>query len=175
MTEQSDDTRRRKKPTAAERRRLALRDDLWPGFQDLVWSRHTVKGFTTIPRLLPLVMHLIKQLAPTGDPSKAYIELWCRAFDEGFVTINNEADSAYAAGYDSSRAERTWSAHMWQLEKLGFIKIKKLGNREIAYVLLINPLQVCSDLHNNNRVPAEWWIAFLARASEIGAVIPEPS
>jgi len=48
-----------KKKSAAQRR-LALRDDMWPGADKLVWTRHTDDGYSTVPRTLPLIMTLIQ-------------------------------------------------------------------------------------------------------------------
>ena len=41
----------------------------------IFWNRKLEKGFATIPRLLPLVLHLIKILNNKGNPSLAYLEL----------------------------------------------------------------------------------------------------
>jgi len=118
-------------------------------------------------------MHLISKLAGKGkgDPSGVYFELWARAFDEGILTISDENNHAFAAGYTGTRAVRTWREHILRLQELGFIKVKALGNREIGHILLIDPLRVCFDLHKMqpNLVPDEWWVAFVSRASEIGA------
>jgi hypothetical protein len=56
---------------------------------------------------------------------------------------------------------------------LKFIKTKPAGNREIAYILLLNPLRVCAQMRREKRqrVSEEWWNAFVARAKELGATI----
>ena len=95
----------RGKKNAQAKKREKLREELWPGSRDDLWDRKSEKGFTTIPRLLPLVMHLIKIIATKGNPSPVYLELWARAFDEHIITINDEEGAAYACGY-------TGSAHM---------------------------------------------------------------
>jgi len=72
-----------------------------------------------------------------------------------------------------TRAVRTWREHIFALSELGFIKVAAAGNREIAHILLLNPLSVCATLHQNTKeVPKEWWTAFVCRASEIGAQLP---
>ncbi len=156
------------------RRRERLRETLWPGSGSLIWQRSTNLGFTTVPRLLPLVLHLIRRLTEKGDPTSVYLDLWCRSHDEGIVSIVDEEQCAYAAGYTGTRALRTWREHVGKLADLGFIRVKREGNREIGHVLLVNPLAVCSRLHAEGRVPEEWWVAFASRASEIGATIPSP-
>ncbi len=159
--------------TASERR-IDLRDKLWPGSGDRVWCRKTNDGFATIPRLLPLVMHLIARLSKKGDPTATYMEIWARSFDEGVVTYSDEAAAAYASGYSGARAVRTWHERIDTLERLGFIAVKPSGNRKVGFILLINPLIVCCEMRYKepDRVPDAWWTAFLARASEIGARLP---
>src|SRR4051812_31213796 len=72
----------RRKVNSADRRRRDLRERLWPGSAALIWDLNDVDGvvgFATVPRLLPLVLHLIKQLAggeKGGDPSPVYLDLW---------------------------------------------------------------------------------------------------
>jgi len=156
-------------------KRESLRDHLWPDSKDLFWSRKANDGWTTIPRVVPLLLHLIKVLSHKGNPANVYLDLWARVFDEGIVTIKDENDCAYSAGYSGTRAVRTWREHMLRLQELGFIRIAPEGNREIAHVLLLNPLLVCSHLKAKagSTIPLEWWTAFVRRAQEIGARIPE--
>lgn len=154
-------------------RRQALRDQLWPDAGAAFWSRKLNKGFTTIPRLLPLVMVLIRRLSGKLDPSSVYLELWARVFDEGLVSITNERDLAFAAGYTGKRAERTMAERLRCLENLGFIRIKADGVRQFAHILILNPLQVCVDKHAERAGHDDvWWTAFVRRANEVGAELP---
>jgi len=120
-------------------------------------------------------MHLIRILSEKGNPANVYLDLWARVFDEGIITIGDEIAYAYSAGYTGTRAGRTWREHMLKLQELGFISVKPEGNREIGHVLLLHPLLVCSRLRASagSRIPDEWWTAFVRRAQEIGAHIPE--
>ena len=52
-----------KKRPSQDERRLAFRGQLWPDSPTVVWNRKTEHGFCTIPRILLLVMTLIKQLS----------------------------------------------------------------------------------------------------------------
>lgn len=160
------------KMTPAQRRER-LRDSLWHNSARLVWHRQSSKGFTTIPRILPLVAALMAQLSPRGDPGRVYFDLWCRAFDEGMVTISDDEGCAYSSGYSGPRAVRTWREHIETLAQLGFVLVKQQGNREIAHVLLLHPLSVCSKLRAEGKINDAWWNAFVARCSEIGAEITE--
>ena len=162
---------RRSKPAE---QRAYLREQLWPSSSDRIWNRKENQGFTTIPRVLSLVMSLINHLVLKGNPSNVYLGLWLRSFDEGIITIRDEEALAYEAGYFGTRALRTWREHVLSLCELGFIKVMPDGNREVGHVLLVNPLLVCANLRAVQRVPDEWWSAFANRAGEIGASIPSP-
>ena len=123
-------------------------------------------------------MRLIGDLTPKGDPSRVYLDLWFRAFDEGLVTIRDEEEMAFAAGYDGPRATRTWRDHISTLVKLGFLETKELGNRDIGHVLLLNPNLVAAKLRDQGRVSEQWWNAFITRSNEVGSnvpVIPPPA
>ena len=156
------------------KRRTTLRERFWPNSGELIWSRHTHVGFTTIPRTLPLILRLIKELSPKGkgDPSRVYFDLWSRVYDEGFVEVTQPDDFAYAAGYTGTRALRTWREHVQLLAHMGFIRTEEQGNRDIAYVLILNPHEVVAQLRSINKVPKEWWTAFVAQAEAIKADIP---
>jgi hypothetical protein len=159
--------------SAPGQKRERLRDTLWPGSDAWVWERSENKGFGTIPRLLPLVLHLMKRLAGKGDPTSVYLDLWARVYDEGLVSIVDEEQCAYSAGYTGTRAVRTWREHMWKLAEMGFILIEREGNRPIGQVLILNPLAVCARLNDEGQIRDKgWWTAFVRRASEIGATIP---
>ena len=160
----------------AERNRQ-LRESLWHESRDEVWNRKTNKGWTTIPRVLPLILHLITIMdkpkrTGVGNPSRVYLDLWCRVFDEGFVEVADEEDFAYSAGYGGDRAVRTWKAHVKMLIDLGFVKAARKGNRDLGYLLIIDPYLVAERLHKEGRVPEHWWNAFLARVHKTGAMLP---
>ncbi len=158
----------------AHERREDLRNELWPGSADEVWSRHGTSGWTTIPRVLPLITVLLRHLTKNngGDASSVYIELWARVYDEGYVQISNQLDHVYASGYTGARGLRTWQERMRLLEDHGFIKIQSNGAQEFGHILLVDPLLVASRHKRNNRTPEGWWAAFRSRADEIGADIP---
>lgn len=166
--------RTRKTP---DEKRSELREAIWPGSLKWAWDRHASDGFITIPRLLPWILHLLKHLASgskTGDPSPAYVELWSRSFDGGLVTIKDEEECAFAAGYASNRAYRTWKDHILTLVDLGFILTSRDGLREFGQVLLLNPLAVAVQLNDEKKTPDGWWPSFFRRANEIGADLPGP-
>lgn len=117
----------RRRANTADRRHWDLRDQLWPGSATWIWDMNNSEtvGFATVPRLLPWVLHLIKILVDgdkCGDPSPAYLELWCRDFGQGIISIADEEKCAYASGYHSTWARRTWRGHMVRLAELGSSK-----------------------------------------------------
>lgn len=157
-------------------KRRALRESLWPGSEAWIWGQEEKNaGYVMLPRLIPLVLVLIRHLsdgAKSGDPSSVYFDLWCRCVSDGIVTVKDEQDCAYSAGYTSNRAVRTWRGHMLQLHELRFILAEKDGNREYGQILLLNPLAVCVRYHEEGKTPEGWWGAFTRRATEIGADLP---
>jgi len=168
----------RRRINTADQKRRELREQFWPGSSKWIWDPNdrSVVGFATVPRLLPWVVHLINILVEGkgGDPGGAYLELWCRDWGQGIISISDEESCAYGAGYRSTRARRTWREHIQKLVDLGFIKTMAQGNREFAHVLLLNPLGVCARLKAEGKVPTEWWGAFVSRAAEISATISVP-
>lgn len=164
------DVKRRRRPKLNERR-IRTRDRHWPDAADRIWSRTENDGFSTIPRLLPLILVLVKSLSKSGDPTSPYMDLWARVFDEGLIEVKNPGEFAYSSGYQGKRAVRTWTERMRELKSLGFIDYKPRAGSEIGYVLLINPLKRAVELKAENKVPDEWWDAFIERAEEVGAEV----
>jgi hypothetical protein len=167
-------------PTKPKRNRQAkkrqtIRESLWPESEDTFWNRTKNKGFTTIPRVMPLIMRLIDELGDKKRPSAVYLELWARVFDEGLVSIQNEKEFAFAAGYNGTRAERSMRERLLILVEQGFIKAKRDGLVEYGHILIVNPLQVCVDLNAANKVSEQWWSAFVRRTTEVGAALPNPT
>lgn len=162
--------------TKADQKREDRRNELWPGSAGWIWDvfdEESTVGFATISRLMPWITVLIRHLSGKGkDPSSIYWELWCRDMGQGFIQISDEQECAYASGYSSSRALRTWREHIQLLADLNFIKTERSGNREVGFVLLMNPLAVARWYHQQKQTPEGWWTAFLQRASEIGAPMP---
>ena len=157
-----------------DERNLETRERLWPEFGEEVWSRKGSKGFTTIPRILPLILGLITKATNSkgGNPSMVYMDLWCRINDQGFVEVTDEADFAYSAGYFTTRATRTWKSHVKQLIELGFVKAAVKGNREFGYLLLLDPYLVAEKFIEEGRVDQDWCHAFHGRVDQTGAVLP---
>jgi hypothetical protein len=162
-----------RRPRKAEIRRREFRDSLWPDANSIAYDRHVEKGFATIPRTLPIVATLVKELTAKIDASRVYLDLWGRAFDDGLVEIDDEFEFAYACGYNfESRARRTWHERMVKLENLGFIRAKAKGPRRFGYVLLVHPHLAVQQLRVAGLLPVWWLELFDRRIREIGATLP---
>ena len=145
-------------------RREKIREEFWPG-EDAWTGGDPEKGWFKAPRTLPLLLGLMRSKGLTGnaDPSSVYLELLSRQFGDGVVEIQNEAEHAYASGYASTRAVRTWQEQMKRLEALGFIKIKGIGKQAFKYILIVHPSQVVKSLLEQNKLPEGWWDAYRDR------------
>jgi hypothetical protein len=117
-------------------------------------------------------MRLIGDCTQRGDASRVYLDLWCRAFDEGLVVVRDDEEMAYTCGYDGPRAIRTWREHIETLVGLGFILKKELGNRDVGHVLLVDPVIAVARLRHLKLVGDKWWNMYLTRMNEIGASTP---
>jgi hypothetical protein len=151
--------------TAGSERRAQHKERFWKN--DESWNG-TGSGWFKAPRTLPLILALLSQKQLTGgrDVARVYLELLARHLDGGVIEIGNEADHAYAAGYSGVRAVRTWSERMQLLEKLGFIKTRRIGNQRYKLVLLADPLNAIADLRRQERVPEAWWETYILRLLE---------
>ncbi len=161
-----------KRRSKAAEASLKMRTHLWPDLQpSQLWDRHTKSGFTTVPRTMPMLMNIVNDLskaatdgksAPAG---KAYLVLWCRAWDEAMVKIESEGVAAAEAGYIGERSISTWRLHLKILKDLGFIDYKTVGPTQ--YVLIFNPYKVVKARKQD--IQEGTYAALYARALEIGA------
>jgi hypothetical protein len=162
----------------AKETNLQMREHLWPDLaKERLWLREdkTRKGFTTMPRTMPMIINLINDISkrvtngravPAG---KSYLVLWCRVFDEGFLKIENESAAALEAGYAGERNVTTWREHMTVLKALGFIDSKEGLSGEFHYILIFNPYQVIKALHAKGWIQQVSYTALFERAMEIRA------
>ena len=114
----------------AEKRQIArqkreLRNSLWPKLNERwLWMRAISAGWLSIPRTMPLLLQMMDNLSKGKPVSSAYLDLWCRAYDDSFVIANKDREMAFFSGFTGERAERTWASRMRILADLGFIDIK---------------------------------------------------
>lgn len=151
---------------------LAIRKKLWPTLQEAeLWNRKTEAGFTTIPRIMPLIIRILDDLSKGKPLGYTYLALWCRVWDEGVVQVPNPSDLAYESGFTGERAASTWIARMRTLRELGFIRTAGAtgAQGEFQYVLLLNPLPVLKKLDQDGKIQIGASVTLLQRANEVGA------
>jgi len=150
----------------AEIRREQIRGNFFSN--DDLWTGEKEKGWFPALRTMPLILSLIdsKPISGTKSASLVYLELLSRHRGEGIIEMSTEADHAFAAGYEGSRAVRSWQERMKTLEKNGFIKVQKVGNERYKYVALVHPTAVVQKLRDDKKVSNVWWDAYFARKLE---------
>jgi hypothetical protein len=157
-------------------RRQEIREEFWPDAAAWVWDPNTqkLKGFVGVSRLMPWITTLIRHLSKSGDPTGVYWEFWCRHMGQGVVEVKDEEECAFAAGYTSSRALRTWYEHVLLLKELHFIDFREVGRRKVGYVFLPDPLSVARWYYEQDQTPKGWWASFKSRVREVGAEVSDP-
>lgn len=135
-----------RKLSAIAKRQLDLRDSLWPDLPE-IWQK-TKGGYTAMPRALPLVLQFMDELSVGKPLSGVYLDLWCRSFDENFITLNKHSEMAFTAGFSGQRATGTWMARVRKLRELGFIDVKPGPTGELSYAIIRNPFRVVEELRH---------------------------
>lgn len=143
-----------------QKKRMALRDELWPDAKNVVFAAGRDAGYCRVtPRTLPLVCVLaehVKQRA--GELTPTYVDLWLRTDNDGFVEVEDELECAASAGFLGGRALWSWRERIRELERLGMIRVKGEGHREIRYVLMLHPDEVVAQIlrKHGKSVPKVW-------------------
>lgn len=155
---------------AIGQRKVELRERLWPGItNDHIWERSR-DGFGSVPRALPLIITIMNYLSDKGKPvGGAYLELFCRLRDEGFISLNQQEDMALASGFTGQRYLHTFRDRLTKLEEMGFISLKEGATNRFGYALIWNPYHVIRRFYEAGKLPDRFWNALVFRASEIGA------
>lgn len=152
--------------------KLQLRSKLWPAIQDSdLWLRKEKTGFTTIPRTLPLMAVIMDSLSVNKPVSSTYFDLWCRAYDECFVTLNRQTEMAFHSGFTGQRAVQTWSERIRKLNSLGFINVIEGPSGPLSYAIILNPYKVVKKLiaADPDAIRKDLLNALHERSIEIGA------
>ncbi|BDU76713.1 hypothetical protein [Mesoterricola sediminis] len=146
---------------------LKLREKLWADVPDEeLWLRLKQKGFTTIPRTMPIIVNIIDALTKNAAAGYTYFCLWCRSFDAQVIDIPHPADLAAESGFSGERAVSTWRQRMKALKEHGFIMCEE-GTHDYQYVLLLNPHKVIQ--RKEGEVPKKLFAQLLNRAFDVGA------
>ncbi len=161
----------KKSVSKIQKKQLELRNRLWPDLDEKrLWHRKRNDGFITIPRTMPLVCKILDGLTSGRPASRPYFDLWCRSWDEAFVTISDERERAFYSGLTGQRAVYVWRERMSSLENLGFIDIKPGPRGKFNYVLLWNPHAVIEEAREKGspNIPDVDYYALTERITEIG-------
>jgi hypothetical protein len=146
-----------------------LRTSLFPTDQDeKLWVRATKKGFTTLPRAIPMILVMMDELSPKKPISSAYLALWCRAWDDPLVSIGSRMlEVALEAGFTGQRAVNSLTSRLAILERLHFVKFAPGAGGDYSFGLIYNPYLVLKT--HRNKLSKSNWNALLSRMNEIGA------
>lgn len=156
--------------SAAKRRRAKLRKELWPDVTDeMIWNRAIFKGFTTVPRTMPIIMSIIDTLSKTSS-GNVYFSIWCKAFDDFIVEVRDEYDMAFSCGYIGHRAIRSFRERVDVLEKNGFVKTSRSPVGSYRYIVVLDPHKTISKLYGHSAVKKEYYDALQQTLITIGAV-----
>lgn len=156
---------------AVKKKKLKLRATLWPDVsEDELWDRRSSDGWLTLPRAFPIVLRIMDVLAEKGKPvSSAYLDLWCRTYDDSFVVASKPQEMAFYAGFTGQRAQHTWTARIRQLADLGFIRLANGASGPVHYILILNPYHVLKQHIKDGKVGAAFENTLTERMIEIGA------
>jgi hypothetical protein len=64
-------------------------------------------GWLSIPRAMPLLLQIMDNLSKGKPVSSAYLDLWCRTYDDSLIVANKSREMAFFSGFTGERAERT--------------------------------------------------------------------
>lgn len=130
----------------------ALKRTAWPDIDSKeIWDRRRHAGFTTIPKTLPIIFCIMDSLSKGKPLSSTYLALWCRTWDDSFITINDPQKLAVEAGFSGNRAITTLKSRLKLLEELGFIESKTIEG-QFSHILILNPHIVIEDLVHQGKI-----------------------
>ncbi|WP_242773592.1 hypothetical protein [Sphingopyxis sp. YF1] len=152
-------------------RHLEARAKIWPDITNqMLWDRTERDGFATVPRAMPLIMSIMDDMSGKGFPvGQTFFEMWCRLYDEMFLTLNRPEEMAFFAGFSGQRAGRTWRDRVKRLADLGFIDVKSGPLGDLSYAIFLNPYHVIKRAYLKGDVFEDKYRALVFRMNEIGA------
>ena len=164
---------------AIAKKQAALRGHLWPDVDDLLWAP-ALKGFTTIPKTMPLILKIMDEMTKGAPVSSTYLTLWCATWNNNsFVALSKSEDMANASGFGGQRGVHTWVTRMKKLRDLHFIDIKAGKSGPMSSAIVFNPHLVIQG-HHRHKTPGlteASYASLIEWALEIGAkdMLPESS
>jgi len=157
--------------SAIAKKQQMLRDQLWPDAAASIWHRSSHKGFTTIPKTMPLILKIMDEMTKGAPVSSTYLTAWCSTWDNSFVSLSKPAELAHASGFGGQRGEHTWGGRMKRLDELHFISIKAGKAGPMSHALIWNPHFIIRWHHQQktNGLMEASYTALVEWALEIGA------
>jgi hypothetical protein len=155
---------------AITQKQIDLRNQLWPDVDKAVWDRTLYKGFTTIPKTMPLILKIMDEMTKNTPVSDTYLSLWCSTWDNSFVSLSKPGELAYTSGFTGNRAEYTWGTRVKLLQELRFVDVKAGKSGPSSHALIWNPHFVIR-WHYQQKTPGlrdESYGALLEAAIELG-------
>lgn len=156
---------------AIAKKQLAIRELHWPSADEHLWNRKANKGFTTIPKTMPLILKAMDEITKGAPVSSTYLTLWCCTWDNSFVVLNKPQDMADAAGFGGQRGVHTWATRMKKLQELEFIDIKPGKSGPMSNAIIWNPHLALRHLHDLKKpgLTEATYNALIEWALEVGA------
>jgi hypothetical protein len=156
---------------AIAKKQLAIRELHWPSMESYLWNRKAHKGFTTIPKTMPLILKAMDEITKGAPVSSTYLTLWCCTWDNSFVVLNKPQDMADAAGFGGQRGIHTWATRMKKLQELHFIDIKPGKSGPMSNAIIWNPHLTLRYLHEQKTpgLTQATYNALIEWALEVGA------
>lgn len=133
------------------------------------WNRKKEKGFTTMPRCIPIITLIMDYLSNGKPLSQTYLSLWFRATDSGYVQVKDERELAFESGFNGERSASTWRQRMRKLKEIGFILAEE-GVTEFEFTIIKDPFIVIKELNHDGKIKDKKYInALLKRVGEVGS------
>lgn len=156
---------------AIAKKQLAMRNLHWPGMDAWLWQRKAHKGFTTIPKTMPMILKIMDEMTKGAPVSSTYLTLWCHTWDNSLVILNKPGELANASGFGGQRGEHTWATRMKKLKELKFIDIKPGKAGPMGNAIIWNPHYILRWHHSIDTpgLTKASYAALLETALEVGA------
>lgn len=157
--------------SAIAKKQQALRDLHWPNMEAWLWNRKAHRGFTTIPKTMPLILKIMDEMTKGAPVSSTYLALWCNTWDNNFVVLNKPGDLAHASGFGGQRGEHTWATRIKKLQELEFIDVAAGRSGPLGHAIIWNPHYILR-WHHHIKTPgltAASYNALVETALEVGA------
>lgn len=167
MTNSKQATARRLNMSERSKQQMEVHFPDYPSFW--LWKRQDNKGFTTVPRTMPIAMQAIDAQSKGQPAGHTLFCLWARSPDHSLVIIDNQTTFAAEAGFLGERAVYTWRKRMKKLRELCMIQTKPGPSGEFHYTLLLNPNVSVEWMRIHGLVQDGIYGRFLERLAEVGA------